>query len=80
MIHFNNKSSAAPVTDYHLQIARQSLAGAIDEKRRLTFCLDEAALRIAELSAEKEALIEENVRLTGQVHALLAVRERAVQS
>ena len=78
MIHFNHQSSAAPVTDYHLQIARSSLAGTIDEKHRLTFCLDEAALRIAELSAEKEALIDENVRLTGQIHALLAVIEKAV--
>lgn len=75
MIYFNNKSSKTPVSDFHLQIARQSLAGAIDEKRRLTFCLDEAGRRIAELSAEKEALIAENVRLTGQVHALLVTIE-----
>lgn len=78
MIYFNHRSSANPISDYHLQITRSSLVGAIDETRRLQFCLDEAALRIAELSAEKEALIDENVRLTGQVHALLATIEQAV--
>ena len=37
------------------------------------------ATRIAELAAERDALIAENVRLTGQVHALVAKIGQAVQ-
>lgn len=94
MIYFNNKSSKTPVSDFHLQVARNALASTIDERRRLTYCLDESGRRIEELKAENEALIAENVRLTGQVHeamehntmlktllaAAMQVIEEAVQS
>jgi len=43
----------------------------------------EAGQRIAELTAERDELIAENVRLTGQVHALLdqlAVAEQAARA
>lgn len=83
MIYFNHsKPATVPATpqEYHLQIARRNLVVALDEKKRLTYCLDEAGRRIADLKAENEALVAENIRLTGQVHALLAVIEQAVSA
>lgn len=83
MIYFNHsKPVPAPATpqEYHNQIIRHNLAVTLDKKKRLAYCLDEACRRIEELRAENEALVAENVRLTGQVHALLAVIEQAVSA
>ena len=122
MLYFNHsKPATAPATpqEYHLQIARRNLVVTLDEKNRLTYCLNEAGRRIEELRAENERLQQahdgrgmglweliavkdramaeqaqiidelkaelddmraENVRLTGQVHALLAVIEQAVSA
>lgn len=72
MIHFNRSTPApAQSSDNHrLRLTQRSLAATQDDNRRLRHAMDEAGRRIEELRAENENLVAENVRLTGQVHAL----------
>ena len=84
MIYFNHSAPATPLahgdTAYRLRLTQRALSVQLDDNKRLKHAMDEAGQRIAELRAENEALIAENVRLTGQAHALLAVIEQAVQA
>lgn len=77
MIYFNHSETTTPLapvdTAYRLRLAQRALSVQLDDNKRLKHAMDEAGRRIEELRAENENLVAENVRLTGQVHAMMAV-------
>jgi light-regulated signal transduction histidine kinase (bacteriophytochrome) len=78
MIYFNIQAPAPEPASHHLNLVRHNLAVALDKNSRLTGIIGRQAERIAELTADLEDARAENVRLTGQVHALLATLEAAL--
>ena len=76
MIYSTHSETPTPIDiAYRLRLTQRALSVQLDDNKRLKHAMDEAGRRIAELSADNEALVAENVRLTGQVHAMLAVIE-----